>query len=295
MHLPDSRSNSCDDRGSATKEKRNGQGMEECRKSVRECIFQARTSTSSVEAEPAGQVIQHVLAPACPHLAAQRDTRRAEPLCRPVRVTAASPATCTALKSKPARRRWSDGCLGARAPVKRVYDYWAEKLRICIFPHPSSHLVLRLASSVDPTAFEGDVYALRQSACPPWVEALQAHADPAFTRTRLVSGPRTTCPLPSTPPRTGTASRARRDARECAGRYALAARVADVTCARLGSGRMRSQSPRFSGSVTDAVAACSQSRTARRSPTPASWVQRVGQVPPARAPIQPYLPTYRLT
>ncbi|KAJ7450476.1 hypothetical protein FB451DRAFT_1186872 [Mycena latifolia] len=75
---------------------------------------------------------------------------------------AASHASCAALKSKPARRRWSDGThhsesfsryvssargaggLGARAPVKRVYDYWAGKVHI--FPNSSSHVVLRLTS-----------------------------------------------------------------------------------------------------------------------------------------------------
>ncbi|KAJ7434140.1 hypothetical protein FB451DRAFT_1195646 [Mycena latifolia] len=48
----------------------------------------ARTQTipSSVKAEPDVQVIRHLLAPTRPHLAAQRDVRRAEHIHRPIRV-----------------------------------------------------------------------------------------------------------------------------------------------------------------------------------------------------------------
>ncbi|KAJ7434151.1 hypothetical protein FB451DRAFT_1195658 [Mycena latifolia] len=83
------------------------------------------------------------------------DTARARELRSPSsqRLTeaAASHATCAVLKSTSARRCWSDGTrypesfstyvssaraggLGARAPVKRVYDYWAGKASLACAP-----------------------------------------------------------------------------------------------------------------------------------------------------------------
>ncbi|KAJ7437008.1 hypothetical protein FB451DRAFT_1570812 [Mycena latifolia] len=69
-----------------------------------------------------------------------------------------------------------------------VYDDWAAKLRICILPHPSSHLVLRLASSVDLTAFEGDVsFLMPGRRLPQSIPPIPppSHTGPAFTHARL--------------------------------------------------------------------------------------------------------------
>ncbi|KAJ7437039.1 hypothetical protein FB451DRAFT_1193488 [Mycena latifolia] len=104
---------------------------------------------------------------------------------------------------------------------------------------------------------------------------------------------------PQTPPRTGTACRMRRDARECA-RVPSPAHEAHL---KLASGDMRftPKRPRFGGSVTGAIAACNQSRTAAgvRLARQPGRAQRRGKVPPARVhralPLPTYLSTYILT
>ncbi|KAJ7437015.1 hypothetical protein FB451DRAFT_1452198 [Mycena latifolia] len=96
-------------------------------------------------------------------------------------------------RQKPARRRWSDdtrypesfssyvlasaraGCLGARAPVKRVYDDWAAKLH---WPAVSTPLRLKATS------------VRSGKRLPARGRSTQSHAGPAFTRARLASGPR---------------------------------------------------------------------------------------------------------
>ncbi|KAJ7450401.1 hypothetical protein FB451DRAFT_1186802 [Mycena latifolia] len=286
-------------------------------------IFQARTqtTTSSIKAEPDVQVISHLLAPARPHLVAQRDARRAEPLRRPVRVNerlesassvmqragaGAAPPSPVDADAQSARSEELGDTMSARKscaetpsrsglPVGRAAHELVQ--RALEGGGDAAHARARTTLSVACPSRHDAAEEARRKSKPPRVVLRAGHSNrsqigaagatvhtipSAILAVRLSASTSRPISRPLSLGECGWSGSSEEGVRllgskgtpanaRAVMRGQLASQVGAQlvkpalhlgTCTRLGSGRMRSRSPQFGGSVTGAVTTCSESRRA---------------------------------